>query len=130
MTTQLRDVDMGMAWTGPVVREERVVPTLDDLTKKPRKPRVKYLGRYHVHDSANMAWTLRGFEQFENAWRLVEDLLADGKHPVMRDCQPGGLGRIYPTPGECGPTGTGGKRVSTRKKSGSELHGKVQHGFK
>jgi len=127
MTTRLENVDMGMVWTGPIVREEP--PTLDELVRKPRKPRVKYIGRYHVYDTADMASTLRGFNEFANAWRVVEDMIAAGKHPVMRDCQPKGLGRIYPTPGECGPTGTGGKRVSTRKKSGSELHGKVQRGF-
>jgi len=135
--------DYGVSWTGPVVLEKRGrvayssksytfegdVPTLDELTRKPRKPRVPYIGRYHVHDSADMAGTLRGFEEFEPAWRLVEQLLAEGKRPVMRDCKPKGLGRIYPTPGECGPTGTGGKRVSTHKQTGSELHGKVQRGF-
>lgn len=126
-------IDYGTSWTGPVVKEKDLPdppPTMEELVRKPRKPRVSYIGRYHVHDSADMVNTLRGFDGFENAWRLVEELLIAGKRPVMRDCQPGGLGRIYPTPGECGPTGTGGKRLSTRKKSGSELHGKAQKCFR
>jgi len=114
-----------MAWTGPVVRVVEDVPTFEELTTKPRKTRKPNIGRYHVWNMPDMSGTLRGFDRFDNAWEHCQTL----EFGYMRDSQTGGLGQIFPTPGECGKTGVGGKRVTTRKKSGSELHGKIQRGF-
>jgi len=116
-------VDAGTAWTGSVVRDEPVIPTLDELTKKPRKTKKPNIGRFHVWDMPDMAGTLRGFERFDNAWEHCQTL----EFGYMRDTQRGGFGQVWPTPGECGKDA---HRTTTRKKVGTELHTKIQHGFK